>query len=304
MDLVFLLKSKLPILITGETGTGKTRLAKNIGEHANNFIHINMASLNEKLFESEIFGHKKGSFTGAISDKVGFCEAVGDGILFFDEIGEISPIVQAKLLTLIDEKIFYRVGCTKARAFRGNIIFATNKNLEEMVFSGKFREDLYYRIRYLEKRLIPMREQQDIFTLIIEAVNSAKVKYNRSILFDEKVLNTLVSYQWPGNFRELLNTIDYLFLLEREKIRIDDLPYWLQKNQRDSFSNENEDYSYNTYLEKFEYKYFVNLLIQNYGRINQSSQIAGISKATLISKLKKYGIKREHYKNKEISAVG
>lgn len=306
MKLSLMQKTNLPILILGETGTGKSCLAKSIAKYSSLFLPLNIASLNPNIFESELFGHVKGAFSGAQITREGFCERVGNGVLFIDEIGELSLAMQTKLLTLIDERIFYRVGCSIPRKFKGRLIFATNKDLFEMVRKGEFREDLYYRLRLIEKKLKPLREMDNLFQIILDIINNMKLKYDENIIFDEYTLSILESYDWPGNFRELNNTIEVLFFLGKERIVASDLPTWVREkkivSKKQNINVAKNSYSYQESMEEFEELFFRKLLERNDGRINQSAQVCGISKVTLISKLKKYDINRLHFKKRSIGS--
>ena len=157
-----ILNSDAPILITGPTGSGKTIKAKKFHEDSKRkhapFIHVNVAAITDDFFCSELFGHEKGSFTGAIGQREGYCSQAGEGTLFLDEIGELSKSKQAALLTLIEQRMYFRLGGVMPIAFKGKFIFATNKNLENLVREGEFREDLYYRIRFFHQELKALKD--------------------------------------------------------------------------------------------------------------------------------------------------
>jgi DNA-binding NtrC family response regulator len=292
-----------PVLITGASGTGKSTLAKKIHENVKqpgeSLLHLNILTLNKNLFESELFGHKRGSFSGAISDKGGFCAEVGNGTLLIDEIGDLDLSMQGKLLTLIDERKYYSVGCTQEKKFLGRLIFATNKNLEKLVESGLFRKDLYYRLRFYLIPLVKLSDRSDKFEVVLAEISAARLrcgKLNAKSVFDSDVLNVLLSYDWPGNYRELAHTIEYLLILEKNRIEISDLPIWLQEKNLGDLAPKG---LFNAALSEFEETFFKKLLLSTSGRINASARRAGISKVTLISKLKKYGINRLDYKSLE-----
>ena len=305
MDINNILNSKLPVLILGETGTGKSHYAKSLITKAKHkkFIQLNIASLSGNIFESELFGHVKGAFTGAEGHRIGFCESVGTGTLFLDEIGELSLDLQAKILTLIDEKYYYPVGSCQKKEFLGRLVFATNCNLEDLVEAGKFRKDLYYRIRLITKKLMPLRERSDLFGLIMENLNNLKVKYQKNISLSAACMKALENYDWPGNYRELQNTLEVLFLSSRYHLTVDDLPGWISSSSKLG-GDESSYKQYYDELYRFEVAYFKRLLGDNEGRVNQSSQVAGISKVTLISKLKKYGINRLEFKRNYTANAG
>lgn len=266
------------LLIWGETGTGKTFLAKQIHQKLYSnlpFIQVDLASLTENLFESELFGHIKGAFTGAIENKPGFIDRVGRGVLFLDEIGEISLQQQLKLLRLLDEKIYYPVGSSTPKEFHGTIIMATNKNLQEMVEQKTFRKDLYYRLNTFKVLKKPLRNSpQDLLSLI-----------PKNLQIEEGVLNKFFQYSWPGNCREFKNCLEYMMIFNRHKLELKNLPPWLKELQT------SYDGSFYEALESFEKKYLEKALKQHNGKINLTSKMIGLNKVTLIKKIKQYGLK-------------
>ena len=294
MNINLLAKVSSTILITGETGTGKTTFARRIHNQSvradSNFISVNLAGLSDELFLSELFGHKRGSFTGAYNDKIGFCDQVGGGTLFLDEVGDLSPKQQKYLLKLIDEKSFNSVGDSKNKSFKGTIILATHRDLESLVKSGQFREDLYFRIRIFTKELLPLRDSLKDLVLGIEskAIELNK-RYDKSIFLSKPVLETLLSYSWPGNYRELGNSLEYVWLKTKgDMVNYADLPEWLH--------SEETQYPYIEEYADIERKYLIKQLIINNGKINQTARKIGISKSTLITKIKKYTIDLEYIK--------
>jgi DNA-binding NtrC family response regulator len=213
--------SSATVLILGESGTGKEVTARTIHysgiyrEHP--FIGVNCAALNDNLLESELFGHEKGAFTGAVARKLGRFEMAGEGTLFLDEVGDMSLAMQAKLLRVLQERSFERVGGTKSIRSRCRVIAASNKKLEDLLASGAFREDLYYRLSLVVMRLPPLRERpKDIELLIDLFIRQANREYGRSVQGVSPVLlQKLKSYSWPGNLRQLKNVIANAIILSR-----------------------------------------------------------------------------------------
>ncbi len=290
-----LFNSNYPILIQGETGTGKTKLAKKIHTTSSYkyspYVECNLAGISDNLFESELFGHTKGSFTGACSDKKGFCEKAGDGTLFFDEIGDITLGQQKKLLQIIDTGEFYRLGSTVKSTFSGRFIFATHKDLEKLVREGSFREDLFYRLGGVSFTLDPIRKKSEESRIekINNFISEAKKKYNiNRMSFNQDALEALSSYSWPGNYREMKATIELVMLkTERSEINLKDLPY-----RFNSISIENS--SFKRQVSELERKILYNEVVNKGVGINKASKSLGISKTTLIAKLRKYGISDQY----------
>lgn len=289
-----LFNSNYPILIQGETGTGKTKLAKKIHKTSSykysRYVECNLAGIADNLFESELFGHTKGSFTGACSDKIGFCEKAGSGTLFFDEIGDITLSQQKKLLQVLDTGEFFRVGSTEKSNFSGRFIFATHKDLEKLVRQGAFREDLFYRLGGVSFSLDPLREKTDAqkSEAINEFIIKAREKYGLSNkYFHSDVMKALSLYSWPGNYREMKTTIELVMLKStRPQIELKDLPYRFHCSSR-------ENSSFKRQISDLERKILYNEVVNKGVGINKASKSLGISKTTLIAKLRKYGISEQ-----------
>jgi two-component system response regulator PilR (NtrC family) len=223
--------TKTNVLISGESGTGKELVARAIhdqsGRSEMRFVALNCGAIPENLLESELFGHVKGAFTGAIQNKEGLFEAAEGGTLFLDEIGELSPTLQVKLLRVIQEKTIRRVGGTTDRVVDARVVSATNKRLEEEIAAGRFREDLYYRLNVIEIELPPLRERrEDIPLLVNHFVEKISADLDKHIEYvSDEALEKLTQYHYPGNVRELENAIERAVALTREnRIDVEALP--------------------------------------------------------------------------------
>jgi len=228
----------VPVLIIGETGTGKEELAKLIHRNSKNksepFVVVNCGAIPEALFESELFGHKKGSFTNAYFDRVGLLGEAAMGTIFFDEIGDLTPVNQVKLLRVIENKEYRKVGSNEIESVKARFIFATNKDLIRMVQSKEFREDLYYRISTAVLLVPPLRARgEDSLVLFRYFVKKYSQEYGlKEIDIDKSVEEIVKSYRWPGNVRELISLSRQLVLWHKkiDKISIDDLPSCMRNN--------------------------------------------------------------------------
>jgi len=288
------------VLIRGENGTGKELVSKAI--HFNSprkngpFIALNCGAIPESLMESELFGHEKGAFTGAVQRRIGQFQSANNGTLFLDEIGELKPELQVKLLRVLQEKRFTPVGATREIKTNARIIAATNRNLEKMIQSGQFREDLFYRLNVLPIFLPPLRERkEDISRLADHFIQKFKKSHPMSPIrsISPQALTLFTQYDWPGNIRELENTIERAFIIEQlESIQQSSLPPALlapksSESQIPVFANQLD---YDAFKEQSEKDFIVNALKANHGRINQTVANAGIPKNTLLRKMRKYGI--------------
>lgn len=271
---------KQSLLILGETGVGKSSFVSKLHQKfaANEpLVSVNLAGLNDNLFESEMFGHVKGAFTGASENKEGFIVKAGRGILFLDEIGELTLRTQKKLLGLLEERLVTPVGSTKSVPFRGQIIAATNRDLYQMVQEKTFREDLYFRISGLS---IEMKSLRDKRSEIQDALMPFQSKMTQTA-FEYLVQE----YEWPGNYRELKQFIQRLKFSRSELIDLNQLSQICRGKTR-SISSGN----YYESLDNFESAYFDHQMKIHSGKVNIAAKEMGISKSTLIAKLKKYGI--------------
>ncbi|MEW8957450.1 sigma-54 interaction domain-containing protein, partial [Clostridium sp.] len=224
-------KSDLTVLIIGESGTGKELLAQSIHNESERnkqpFIAVNCAAMPENLLESELFGYEKGAFTGALKEgKKGLFEVANNGTIFLDEIGDMSLLLQTKLLRVLQERQIMPLGSEKIININVRVIAATNKNILKMIREGGFREDLYYRINVLPVSVPPLRERKgDIIPLLNHFIE-------RHIEIEEEAKNSLLSHRWPGNIRELYNVASYLSLMCEDKVRVTDLPLTLEKEEK------------------------------------------------------------------------
>ncbi len=277
-----------PVLIYGETGTGKELMARLIHElsprKSSPFVAINCATFSENLFESELFGHIKGAFTGANKDKRGLFEEANGGTIFLDEVGEIPISLQAKLLRVLQEQTILRVGSTRPIKIDVRVISATNRNLKEMIKQGKFRQDLYYRLNVFELTLPPLRERKED---IPELVKYFIKKYsNREITVSSSALDFLIKYNWPGNIRELEHVIQRTVTLARGVV-LKESDFCLDYEELD------ESYSsLQQRLEAIEKKEILKALEKTNWVQTRAAERLGISERVLRYKMKKFGIKK------------
>ncbi len=281
-------KTDVNVLVTGENGTGKELIARELHQRSarNNevFISVDMGSISENLFESELFGHVKGSFTDAKEDRVGKFEAATGGTLFLDEIGNLSLQTQAKLLSAIQNRVIVRVGSNKPIPIDIRLLCATNCNLEQMVADGLFREDLLYRINTIQIEVPALRDRAgDILILADFYLKKFGHKYGKpSLKINQQAQEKLVGYAWPGNVRELLHTIERAVILSEEKI-LKPSDFLLETKR--TISTENGPQT----LEEMESLMITNALNQNDGNYSAAAEQLGISRQTLYNKLKKSG---------------
>jgi DNA-binding NtrC family response regulator len=278
------------VLITGESGTGKELVAKAI--HYNGvrkegpFIAVNCAAIPETLLESELFGYKKGAFTDAKADKKGLMIEADEGTVFLDEITEMAPMLQAKLLRVIEDRQVRPLGDTHSYSLDVRIISASNRDMKELIHQGRFREDLYYRLKVIDIELPPLRERREDIPLLVQhfiGKFSPETKKNISGV-SEDALSLLVNYPWPGNVRELENVIQRaITLAQHEMILPDDLPSSMLLEIRENVLDRSlrEKYS----IDQLEKEYIRKILVEVGGNKSKAAEILGVDRKTLYRKL-------------------
>jgi len=286
--------SDVPVLLLGETGTGKEVVAKIIhytGAYRDRpFVGLNCASLNENLLESELFGHEKGAFSGAISRKIGRFELAGSGTLFLDEIGDMSLSMQSKLLRVLQEKTLERVGGTKPVSVYCRLIAATNKDLAALRARGEFREDLYYRLSTVTLKLPPLRDRtRDIPALVRTFVEEANAAYGRSVRsIPERIMRSLTTHPWPGNIRQLKNVIANAVILSDGE-EISGLEYGdAGKSEEEILIDTDLPTTVARYSREVEKNIIRSVLEKNQGNITKSATRLGISRKTLYEKIRRH----------------
>jgi len=290
-----ILGTSLPILIQGETGTGKGVLAEWLTKQGPRskepFVDLNCAGLNRELLESDLFGHEKGAFTGAITQKIGLLEVAHRGTLFLDEIGDMDLSIQGKLLKALDDKRFRRVGGVADRTVDVHLIGATHQDMGSLVDSGRFRSDLYFRISTIPIVIPPLRERiSDIPVLTEWLLDRLREDLNRGQLkFGSDVMAALEGYNWPGNIRELRNVLERAALLSKDGvIRREHLHFQLTKTSAKQVPGAYADSEMT--LEELERKHISFVLHNENGKVDRAAAILGIPRSTLYVKLKQYGI--------------
>lgn len=286
------------VLVRGESGTGKDLIAKAMHYHSNRagkpFITINCAALPETLLESELFGHVRGSFTGAVKDKDGLFKVADTGTFFLDEIGTTSPGIQAKLLRVLEEKTITPIGSTKSIKVDVRLIAATNANLEHEVEANRFRADLFYRLNVLPIYIPALRERREDIELLVNhfiQIYSQRMKIALRRVSDE-ALRALVSYDWPGNVRELENSVERALLLSKSnEIELADFPKSISDQTQRSPIETAESAATPT-LESIEKAYIFWTLNQTGWQKSKAAKVLGIDPSTLYRKIERYELKK------------
>jgi DNA-binding NtrC family response regulator len=285
--------SDVAVLITGESGTGKELAARAIHGHGprarHPFVAINCGAIIETLLESELFGHVRGSFTGAISDTKGLFEQAGAGTLFLDEIGEMSPALQVKLLRVLEEQEVRPVGGTRPVKVKARVIAATNIDVEEKIASGKFRQDLYYRLSVIVIDMPPLRERRlDIPVLVSHFIERAAARSGRRITLSSDTIDALMRYSWPGNVRELENTIERLSIFSASgMVDVPDLPEVLQRRKP---RIDGPLFDGLPTLDELERRYLLHVLEAAAGSRTRAAEMLGIDRRTLYRMAERFGI--------------
>ncbi|HTL11437.1 MAG TPA: sigma-54-dependent Fis family transcriptional regulator, partial [Bdellovibrionota bacterium] len=285
------------VLIQGESGTGKELIARQLhfkSDRADKpYVTLNCGTLQEALLESELFGHERGSFTGAVAQKAGLCETADGGTLFLDEIGEMSLPIQSKLLRFLQEGEFYRIGGKRPIKVDVRVISATNRDLEQEVKAGRFREDLYYRLNTITLRMPPLRKRKEDIAILVDYFLKT-TRFGGSVQqirrIDPRVYEVFSNYDWPGNIRELQNTIERLKILaENNEIRLEDIPFNIRMPRTKA---ESPEFSLNMPLDEVEKNHILRTLAYNQGNKTKTAQSLGITIKTLYNKLHRYGLIR------------
>ena len=283
--------SRASVLITGESGVGKELVADAIVNYSDRrdkpFVKVHCAALNANLLESELFGHVKGAFTGAVSDKKGRFELADGGTIFLDEIGEIDPTTQIKLLRVLQEREFERVGGEKTIKTDVRVIAATNRNLEEEIRNGRFREDLYYRLNVVNLPVPPLRERkEDIFLLSTSFLNEF-CKENRKEIdgFSNEARSAIAGYDWPGNIRELRNCVESAVVMCRgNQIELNDLPPSVSRASR----NDTIEIELGTNMDEAEKRIILSTVAWCKGNKSKAADVLGLGRKTIIRKMQEY----------------
>lgn len=290
------------VVIHGESGVGKELLAASL--HYNSpraqkaFVKINCGAIPEGLLESEFFGHEKGAFTGAIAKRTGRFEHADGGTLFLDEIGELPLSLQVKLLRVLQDRQFERVGGDKTLHVDVRLVAATNRNLEAMVNEGTFRNDLYYRLNVISLHVPPLRERPaDIPLLISHFLRKFTAEHHRDIQgFDDHALNIMQNHAWPGNVRELANAIERAVVMSTDNVIFaEDLPSTILQANRQAEATDSEQKSLKKLMRDFEAKVIAQTLERNQGNRSHTATELGISRRALLYKLHELNLESKEY---------
>jgi DNA-binding NtrC family response regulator len=299
-------RSSSPVLIRGESGTGKELIARSIHNQsprvAEMFQAVNCAAINENLLESELFGHEKGSFTGAHAEKKGLFEVADRGTLFLDEIGELDIGMQAKLLRALQEREIRRVGGNRTIKVDVRVVAATNRDLRAMVGDGRFRDDLYYRINVLSVDVPPLRERRDDIPVLIDYFLKKHTRNTSRLVrgLTPETRRMMMDYSWPGNVRQLESAIERAILLcEGDLITVEDLPLEVRQEARPTAEGAFKLPAEGISFEDVERSLIIQAMEQTDYNITKSAKLLGLTFRTLQYRLEKFGIKKPEGKGKE-----
>ena len=290
----------IPVLISGESGTGKELVARAIRHYSKRregkFVAINCGAIPEALLESELFGHRKGAFTGADRDHKGLIETADGGTLFLDEVGTLPPNVQKTLLRFLQEQEFYRVGDTTPMKVDVRVLSATNLDLQVAVQTGAFREDLYYRLNVVHLRLPPLRERRsDIPLLVAHFIKEQNKRFGTHVKgFSREAMEAMIQYGWPGNIRQLGNVVQAAMAIDNsDYIGLDVLAQIIDLPRKSAAfaGGDISELDYDAALARFEADYLSRLLQTSGGNIEEVAHQAGMNVATVYRKIKKYGLR-------------
>lgn len=288
------------VLLVGESGTGKELLARaihfNSGRARGAFVTVNCAAIPEQLLESELFGHRRGSFTGAVADKRGKFEMAHGGTVFLDEIGELAPLLQVKLLRVLQEREIDKVGETRPIKVDVRVLAATNRDLEKMIAGGTFREDLYYRLAVVSIRMPPLRERVDDVPLLVDAFlekHAQRLGHARPAI-QKDVYSAFNLYSWPGNIRELENVVERALVLDKDGvIGLDDLPDRLRTPAQRIGNVRIELPDEGISLEKVERELILIALEKHDWNQTRAAAYLDVTRSTLLYRMQKYALERE-----------
>ncbi|MDJ0699993.1 MAG: sigma-54 dependent transcriptional regulator [Woeseiaceae bacterium] len=298
------------VLITGESGTGKEVVARQIHDlsgRSGPFVAVNCGAIPEHLLESELFGHEKGAFTGAVSSRAGRFEQANGGTFFLDEIGDMPPVMQVKLLRVLEERVVERVGGTKSLPVDVRLIAATHRDLPERIENGQFREDLYYRLSVFPIEITPLRDRpEDIPPLVSEFIRRIEAEQSVSLRISEEAMSLIENYAFPGNVRELANLIERLVVirpngfvtaadlpwpLAPDSAPADDVPEVVGAELSAVASLPPEGIDLKQYLASVEQEMIHNALEESAGVVQRAAELLGIGRTTLVEKIRRYKLR-------------
>ena len=291
------------VLISGENGTGKELVARAVhrlsARSANPFIEVNCAAIPSELIESELFGHMKGSFTGAIADRTGKFEQADGGTLFLDEVGDMSLSAQAKVLRVLEDGVVTRIGGSKPAAVDVRVIAATNKNLESEIHENRFREDLYYRLNVVPMTVPPLRERREDIPLLVTHFTGLLSKQQGMAprMFTPDAIERLATYDWPGNVRELRNTVERILILASgPRVPAADVERLVGQRAAEgsTFGSLLESRTFEEFKDAAERAFLLAKLREHDWNVSETARLLDMPRSNLYKKIERYGLTREH----------